>query len=76
MREMVTFPEIEEILDILDEHDINRELIVIPLGTQDPGSITRQKDGRVRVVVPESGEFDEWVVAIRAELLSFFDVEE
>jgi hypothetical protein len=76
VREVVTFPQIEEILDILDDHDLNRELIVIPLGPKDPGSISRQKDGRVKVVVPESGDFDEWVASIRAELLRFFDVEE
>ena len=76
MREMVTFPQIEDILDILDDHDINRELIVIPLGTKDPGSISRQKDGRIKVVVPESGDFDEWVESIRTELLQHFGVQE
>lgn len=76
MREMVTFPQIEEILDILDDHDINRELIVIPLGTSDPGGISRKKDGRVQVVVPGSGDFDEWVASIRTELLSYFNVTE
>ena len=76
MRDMVTFPQIEEILEILDEHDINRELIVIPLGTADPGGITPMSGGRVKVVVPESGDFDAWVESIRAELLAFFNVEE
>lgn len=76
MREMVTFPQIEEILEILDDHDINRELIVIPLGTKDPGGITRKKDGRVQVVVPESGEFDDWLETIRAPLLAEFGIEE
>ncbi|GEM_PF-1779829 len=76
MREMVTFPQIEEILEILDDHDINRELIVIPLGTKDPGGISKKSDGRVQVVVPESGDFDDWVTSIRAELLSMFRVRE
>lgn len=76
MREMVTFPQIEEILEILDDHDINRELIVIPLGTKDPGGISRQTDGRIKVVVPASGEFDTWVESIRTELLHHFGVQE
>ena len=76
MRDMVTFPMIEEILEILDDHDINRELIVIPLGASDPGGISKKKDGRIQVVVPASGDFEEWLEELRAPLLAAFGVEE
>ncbi len=69
MRDMVTFPQIEQILEILDERGINRELIEIPLGCQDPGGIKKLKNGKIRVVVPESGDFDEWVEAQEAPIL-------
>ncbi len=69
MRDMVTFPQIEQILEILDERGINRELIEIPLGCQDPGSVERKASGKVRVVVPESGDFDEWVEAQEGAIL-------
>ncbi len=70
MREVVTFPQIEQILEILDDRGINRERIEIPLGTADPGGVTTLKNGRIRVTVPESGDFDEWVVAVEPAVLA------
>jgi hypothetical protein len=70
MRDAVTFPQIEQILEILDDRDINRELIVIPLGCRDPGSVTRKSNGTVTVVVPASGDFDEWLESVEAEILA------
>ena len=76
MKGMVTFPQIEQILEILDDHGLNRELIEIPLGTKDPGGITDLGKGKVRVVVPGSVPFDEWLPTLRAPLLAFFGVQE
>ncbi len=70
MRDMVTFPQIEQILEILDDRGINRELIEIPLGAQDPGGVTKLKNGKIRVTVPESGDFEEWVEAVEPEVLN------
>jgi len=69
MRTMVSFPQIEQILEILDDEDINRELIEIPLGAQDPGGIEVLNAGKVRLTVPASGEFESWLEGIRGELL-------
>lgn len=69
MRDAVSFPQIEQILEILDDRDINRERIVIPLGCQDPGGVTEMSRGRIQVVVPESGDFDEWLEKIEPEIL-------
>ena len=52
MRDMVTFPQIEQILEILDDRDINRELIEIPLGCRDPGSITKIGNGKMCSIQP------------------------
>jgi len=76
MKGMVTFPQIEEILEILDEHMINRELIEIPLGTRDPGGIEDLGAGKCRVTVPESTPFEDWLETIREPLLAYFGVEE
>jgi hypothetical protein len=76
MRDMVTFPMIEEILEILDDHDINRELIEIPLGARDPGGIQKLGGGKIRVTVPESGDFEQWLEAIRPLVLAEFGVQE
>lgn len=76
MKGMVSFPQIEEILEILDEHYVNRELIEIPLGTKDPGGIEDLGGGRCRVTVPESRDFEEWLEELRAPLLAFYGIEE
>lgn len=72
----VSFPQIGEILEILDEHYINRELIEIPLGTKDPGGIEDLGGGKCRVTVPAGADFDAWLEQLRAPLLAFFGVEE
>lgn len=69
-REMVTFGEIEQILGILDERGINRELIEIPLGTRDPGLIKALPGGRIRVVVPASGDFETWLTTTTPAILA------
>jgi hypothetical protein len=76
MKGMVTFPQIEEILEVLDEHGINRELIEIPLGTRDPGGIQDLGGGKCRVTVPESVDFADWLDGVRAPLLAFYGVTE
>jgi hypothetical protein len=70
VRDAVTFPQIEAILEILDDADINREKIEIPLGCRDPGSIEPLAKGRIRVVVPESGDFEEWLEATEPKILA------
>ena len=69
-RDVVTFAQIEQILMILDERGISREMIEIPLGTRDPGAIKTLPGGRIRVVVPSSGDFDEWVETSAPGILS------
>lgn len=68
-REMVNFAQIEQILSVLDERGISRELIEIPLGTRDPGAIKALPGGRVRVVVPENGDFEQWVEQVTPAIL-------
>ncbi|MCP4871182.1 MAG: hypothetical protein GY898_20935 [Proteobacteria bacterium] len=69
MRDAVTFPQIEQILEILDDRDINRELIEIPLGCRDPGGVTRKGNGKIKVVVPASGDFDAWLSSVEEAIL-------
>tara|TARA_B100000029_G_scaffold483490_1_gene534699 strand:- start:379 stop:600 length:222 start_codon:yes stop_codon:yes gene_type:complete len=66
---MVSFPQIEQILEILDDADINRELIEIPLGAKDPGGIEDLGSGKVRLTVPATGDFDSWLEKISDQLL-------
>ena len=70
MRDAVSFPQIEAILEILDDHDITREKIEIPLGCKDPGGVEPMARGKIRVTVPCSGDFDAWLEATAPEILS------
>lgn len=70
VREALSFPQIEAILEILDDHDITREKIEIPLGCDDPGGIEALARGKIRVRVPASGDFDAWLEAIQPEILA------
>ena len=69
VRDAVSFPQIEAILEILDDHDITREKIEIPLGCKDPGGLEPIARGKIRVTVPESGDFDQWLEGIAPKLL-------
>lgn len=70
LREAVSFPQIEAILEILDDHDITREKIEIPLGCEDPGGVERLARGKIRVRVPASGDFDQWLEGMEGEILA------
>jgi hypothetical protein len=57
----VSFAQINQILEILDDHYINRERIEIPLGTKSPGGIEALPEQRIRVTVPEGIDFEAWL---------------
>ena len=61
MSDTVSFAQINQILEILDDYYINRERIEIPLGTSDPGGIEALPEDRIRVTVPHSVNFDDWL---------------
>jgi len=65
----VSFAQITQILEILDDRYINRERIEIPLGTQDPGGIEALPDERIRVTVPSSEDFDSWLETMTDKIL-------
>ncbi len=70
MSDTVSFAQISQILEILDDHYINRERIEIPLGTRDPGGIEPLAEDRIRVTVPRSQDFDAWLEATSGEILT------
>ena len=69
MNDTVSFAQINSILEILDDHYINRERIEIPLAARDPGGIESLPDDRTRVTVPSSEDFDSWLEANTAKIL-------
>jgi hypothetical protein len=53
------------ILELTDSFNISRESVIIPLVTEEKGSITILPDGRLRIVCPEDAKFEAWMKDLR-----------
>jgi hypothetical protein len=60
--------QILRILEITDSFNLHRESIFIPLRSEEKGSVAILPDGRLRIVCPETGPFEAWLVQLRDEL--------
>ena len=60
--------EVMKVLEITDSFNLHRESVFIPLATEETGSVTLQSDGRLRIVCPGTGLFEEWLVELRRQL--------
>jgi len=57
-----------KILEITDSFNLHRESIFIPLATEETGNLTVQHDGWLRIVCPDAGSFEEWLIDLRKRL--------
>ena len=64
----VTPEQVMKILELTDSFNVHREAVVIPLGTEDDGSVTVLPDQRLRITVPRNKPFDEWLLELRGKL--------
>ena len=60
--------QILKILEVTDSLNLHRESVLIPLSTEDDGSVTILADRRVRIVVPSNKPFEEWLTELRPVL--------
>ena len=60
--------EIMKILEVTDSLNLHREKILVPLQTEENGSVMLQSDGRVRIVCPNAGVSEEWLTELRNQL--------
>jgi hypothetical protein len=60
--------QILKILELTDSFNMHRERILIPLSTEDEGSVTILADRRVRIIVPSNKPFEDWLTELRAQL--------
>jgi len=60
--------QILKILEVTDSLNLHRESVLIPLSTEDEGSVTILADRRVRIVVPSNKPFEDWLIELRAKL--------
>jgi len=64
----VTAEHVMKILELTDALSLNREAVLIPLATEDYGSVIVLPDKRLRIAVPSNQPFDEWLVELRSKL--------
>ena len=60
--------QILKILEVTDSLNLHRESVMVPLSTEDEGSVTILADRRVRIVVPSNKPFEEWLTELRPQL--------
>ena len=59
--ETVSFQHITRILGVIDELEISREAVEIPLSPESPGVVRRLSNGKLEIVVDAEMPFDDWL---------------
>ena len=66
--EIISMDDMAEIFELTDSLDIDREAIRVELSKDDPGSVARQPDGLIEMVVPLTTPLASWLQTLEAEL--------
>jgi len=59
--QVVSFAQINRILELTDQLGLNREWVEIPLSPEQPGLVRRLSNGKLEIVVDADQPFDEWL---------------
>ena len=73
MGDAVGIREIEAILAVTDRLGIHREQVAVPLGKRHPGSIRRQANGPLEIVVESEAPFDVWLAGLQTAIQALAD---
>lgn len=68
MLSMVTFKQINQILELTDRLGLSREWVEIPLSPASPGLVRKLSNGKLEIVVDESLPFEQWLAALETEI--------
>ncbi len=75
MSDAVSFPQINQILELTDRLEINREWVEIPLGAESPGVVHKLKNGKLEIIVDAGVPFEEWMGSLEAKIRNVFEVD-
>lgn len=59
--QVVSFAQINRILNVTDRLGISREAVEIPLSPESPGLVRRLSNGKLEIIVDADQAFDEWL---------------
>ncbi len=68
MLQMVSFQQINAILELTDRLGLSREWVEIPLSTATPGVVRKLDNGKLEIVVDADTPFDEWLTTLEAQI--------
>ncbi len=60
----VSFQQISQILELIDQLEISREAVEIPLSPESPGFVRRLANGKIEIVVDADVPFEEWLPTV------------
>ncbi len=75
MSEAISFQQINQILELTDELNINREWVEIPLGAESPGVVRKLENGKLEIVVDADVPFEEWLGSLEPKIRDVFEVD-
>ena len=75
MSDAVSFPQINQILELIDDLEINREWVEIPLGAEYPGVVRKLENGKLEIIVDAGVPFEEWLGSLEAKIRNVFEVD-
>lgn len=59
--QMVSFAQINRILEITDSLGLNREWVEIPLSPESPGVVRHLANGKLEIIVDADQPFEDWL---------------
>lgn len=71
MESMVSFQQINQILELTDQLGLSREAVEIPLSPASPGQVRKLPSGKIEIVVDANRSFEEWLGSLEAQLQPF-----
>ena len=60
----VSFQHITKILELIDQLEISREAVEIPLSPESPGIVRKLSNGKIEIVVDADVPFEEWLLTL------------
>ena len=66
--DMIGMDDMAAIFEVTDDLEIDREIIRVELTKEDPGSVARQPDGIIEIVVPLTTPLESWLATLKSDL--------
>ena len=66
--DVVSFAQINRILELTDSLGLNREWVEIPLSPERPGIVRRLPNGKLEIIVDAERPFEEWLRSLPTQI--------